>query len=337
MAYNVRKKKKKKKKKTGKTFPGRESVSVPRQGTSKCPRQGLASVPRQGLASVPRQGTGKRTQAGYWQASQAGTANVPRQGTVDVPRQGTVAVPRQGTVGTARKMHSNDLPPTPRVPLHQPTSCVFAWWACMAMGRGALVNLSFTAGLIIAIRGIWLFCRIMQIWKIVLLGWWGIYSCNVCHQVAKPKNHADTNQKWAKQHSCMNVVGHTGWWTSRNFCTSQRCNWSRWRFCFWPFRCHNNRTTGGGCTHCCWQGACYKLKHSMHKWACYTNQHAKNESPLLPCLFTSTYYTDNETVFAATQSFLQTMQSSDGNRLLSDDCIICKKLWVAAKTVSLSV
>ena len=124
--------KKKKKKKTGKTFPERESVSVPRQGTSKRPRQGLASV--------PRQGTGKRTQAGYWQASQAGTANVPRQGTVDVPRQGTVAVPRQGTVGTARKMHSNDLPPTPRVPLHQPTSCVFAWWACMAMGRGALVN-----------------------------------------------------------------------------------------------------------------------------------------------------------------------------------------------------
>ena len=100
------------KKKAGKTFPGRESVSVPRQGTSKRPRQGLASVPRQGAC--------KRTQAGYWQASQAGTANVPRQGTIDIPRQGTVAVPRPGTVGTARKMHSNDLPPIPRHSTSQP-------------------------------------------------------------------------------------------------------------------------------------------------------------------------------------------------------------------------
>ena len=39
-----------------------------------------------------------------------------------------------------------------------------------------------------------------------------------------------------------------------------------------------------------------------------------------------TYYTENETVFAITQSFLQTIQSPDSNRLLLDDCFICKKL-----------
>ena len=156
---------------------------MPRQGTSKRPRQGLASVPRQGtgkrsqagnwqafpgreLASVPRQGTGKRTQAGYWQASQAGTANVPRQGTVDVPRQGTVAVPRQGTVGTARIMHSTDLPPTPRVPLHQPTSCVFAWWACMAMGRGALVNVPFSFFFFLSLLNLKVF------WYLYSIGYW---------------------------------------------------------------------------------------------------------------------------------------------------------------------
>ena len=85
---------------------------------------------------MPRQGIDKRFQAGNWQVSQAGTANVPRQGTgkcpqagtVDVPRQGTVVVPRQGTVDIAKehsaKKFSNDLPPTPEVPLHrQPAVC----------------------------------------------------------------------------------------------------------------------------------------------------------------------------------------------------------------------
>ena len=78
-----------KKKKTGKTFSGRESVSVPRQGTSKRPRQGLASV--------PRQGTGKRTQAGYWQAypgrdckcSQAGNCRRPQAGDSGCSQAGT--------------------------------------------------------------------------------------------------------------------------------------------------------------------------------------------------------------------------------------------------------
>ena len=40
-----------------------------------------------------------------------------------MPRQGTVDVTGQGTVGIAKehcaKMFSNDLPPTPEVPLHR--------------------------------------------------------------------------------------------------------------------------------------------------------------------------------------------------------------------------
>ena len=122
------------------TFPGREP----------------AKHPRQRLQNVPRQGIGKRSQAGNWQASQTETANEPRQGlqtcpgraladvprqvTVNVPRQGMVVVLKQGTVGIAKehcaKNFSNDLPPTPKVPLHrQPAACcVMGMLACLCDG-----------------------------------------------------------------------------------------------------------------------------------------------------------------------------------------------------------
>ena len=115
------------------TFPGRELASGPRQGTGKCPRQGQQACPgRAGaLASVPRQGTGKRPKQGLQTcpSSCRALANVPRQGTADVP-MGIVVVPRHGTVGIAKeprdctKKFSNDMPPTPEVPLHrQPAIC----------------------------------------------------------------------------------------------------------------------------------------------------------------------------------------------------------------------
>ena len=146
--------------------------SVPKAGSGKhaqagnwqlFPEREVAKPPRQELQNVPRQGTGKSSQAGNWQVSQAGTQNAqagqahwqafprrelasvpdrdckcaPRRALSNVSRQRTVHVPRQGTVGIANEHCtnelSNNLPPSPKVPLHRQPAvcCVMRLHACL--------------------------------------------------------------------------------------------------------------------------------------------------------------------------------------------------------------
>ena len=69
----------------------------------------------------------------------------------DAPRQGTEVVPRQGTVGMAKehcaKKFSNDLPPTPEVPLHRQPAvcCVTNLHACLR-DEGILLSYLYEIG-----------------------------------------------------------------------------------------------------------------------------------------------------------------------------------------------